>query len=78
MCPVCGYPDLNENPTDPSYETCPSCGFEFGYDDDVKHTTFEQWHQQWIAHKMKWYSKGRKMPLSWNPQKQLLNIGVRL
>lgn len=34
-CPVCDYPDLVEEPYF-SYEICPCCGTEFGYDDFIK------------------------------------------
>jgi rubrerythrin len=38
VCPVCGFPDLTEQPRyadgGSSDEICPSCGFQFGYDDD--------------------------------------------
>jgi len=36
-CPVCGFNGLKEAPygpnQEPSYEICPNCGFEFGFDD---------------------------------------------
>ncbi len=32
-CPVCGYPSLQEEPFY-SYEICPCCGVEFGFDDE--------------------------------------------
>lgn len=36
-CPVCGFDGLKEAPygpnQEPSYEICPNCGFEFGFDD---------------------------------------------
>lgn len=37
ICPICGYDKLLEPPYDeynnPSYEICPCCGFEYGFDD---------------------------------------------
>lgn len=33
-CPVCDYPDLDEEPLF-SWEICACCGTEFGYDDAV-------------------------------------------
>ena len=85
MCPVCGYPNLDE----PAYretpkgglgslEICPSCGFQYGYTDDAIHTTFEQWRAQWISRGMKWRSKGMQPPPGWDPRKQLLNVGVKI
>lgn len=36
-CPVCGFKGLKEAPygsnKEPSYEICPNCGVEFGFDD---------------------------------------------
>ncbi len=85
MCPVCGYPGLDEAPYkgnvgrgSASYEICPSCGFQFGYTDDAIHITFEQWREKWIANGMKWRSKGIAPPPGWNPREQLLNIGVKI
>ena len=31
-CPVCDYPELTEEPF-ASFEICPRCGIEFGYED---------------------------------------------
>lgn len=78
-CPVCGYNQLYEPPYDesgvPSDEICPSCGFHFGYDDDeVGAIAFELWRVKWIQDGMVWFSKGRKPPLDWDPEKQLKNL----
>jgi len=39
-CPVCGFNELQEPPygphQEPSYEICPRCGFESGFDDGGK------------------------------------------
>ncbi len=32
-CPVCSYPHIKEDPAGVTYEICPSCGTEYGYDD---------------------------------------------
>jgi hypothetical protein len=35
----------------PSYEVCPSCGFEFGNDDNPgtsPHTSFERYRAEWV------------------------------
>lgn len=80
-CPVCGFPDLEEEPrgesTGGSYEICPSCGFQFGVSDDDLGSTYEQWRQRWIDAGMTW-DEGRTVPPShWDPNQQLRNIVKR-
>src|SRR3990172_820952 len=62
VCPVCGFPNLTEQPRHAdggaSDEICPSCGFQFGYDDDDRGIGFEEWRQDWIKRGMPWSSKG--------------------
>lgn len=69
-CPVCAYPDLTEPARSKSgggsYEICPSCGFQFGVDDDDKGITFEQWRTQWLTNGAKWASKGIPRPKGWD------------
>lgn len=75
LCPVCGYPDLFEAPRSASgggsYEICPSCGFQFGVDDDDKGISHEQWREKWVAGGMKWHSQGNAAPKGWDANKQL-------
>ena len=80
ICPVCGYDDLSEPPYDkynePSYEICPCCGFEFGYDDFYKHYTFKDFREKWIKEGAKLFNKER-FSRNWNESemiKQLKNI----
>ena len=84
VCPVCGYPDLDENPrgelTGGSYEICPSCGIQFGYNDEAggnpeaRAGAYEKWRKLWIESGMIW-DKGRtEPPPGWNPRRQLLNV----
>jgi ribosomal protein L37E len=75
-CPACGYPDLDEQPRTPgsggSYEICASCGFEFGYTDEVSGFTYETWRARWIALGTPWDSTGiEDPPAGWDPQAQL-------
>ena len=88
-CPVCGWLHLSRKPhdgvPDPSYEICPSCGFEFGVSDDDEGITYEEWRadwigagNQWIKGNMRWFSSGTKEPAGWDPKKQLENIGIYL
>jgi len=74
ICPVCAYPHLTEPARSKSgggsYEICPSCGFQFGVDDDDKGITFEQWRAKWIKGGAKWASKGIAKPDAWDGAKQ--------
>ena len=51
-CPVCSFDKLKEAPfglnNEPSYEICPSCGFEFGFDGGNDPEVFEEFRQRWI------------------------------
>ena len=81
VCPVCGYPNLKEEPrneaTGGSYEICPSCGIEFGYDDEAggdatrRRDLYLRWRNDWIAAGMPWRSRGVEQPLDWNPALQV-------
>ena len=74
-CTVCGYPKLEEPPRAPSgggsYEICPSCGFQFGVDDDDKGIAHEQWRAKWVAKGMPWSSRGVPAPRAWDAGEQL-------
>lgn len=52
ICPVCGYDQLDEGPFTPegcpTYEICPCCGFEYGFDDESEGLTYSQFRQRWI------------------------------
>ncbi|WP_206026091.1 hypothetical protein [Roseimicrobium sp. ORNL1] len=75
VCPVCGYPSLSEPPRSPSgggsYEICPSCGFQFGVDDDDRGRTYEQARQAWEEAGAPWSSKGIPAPKGWSGKGQL-------
>jgi hypothetical protein len=79
MCPVCGFPNLDDPPRSPSgggsYEICPSCGFEFGVSDDDLGFTYDEWRERWIVHGMRWDSSDIEPPPDgWDPRKQLKAI----
>ncbi|CAB4243599.1 conserved protein of unknown function [Methylacidimicrobium sp. AP8] len=78
ICPVCGFPDLLDPPRSKSgggsYENCPCCGFEFGYDDDDRGFTYEEWRQQWIEGGMLWRERPAYPPFGWDPVEQLRNL----
>lgn len=78
ICPVCGYPDLSDPPHGEeggaSYEICPSCGFQFGVDDEDRGVTYEDWRRDWVAAGTPWRSEGIRPPRGWDPAKQLRNV----
>ena len=78
VCPVCGYPELEEVPRSASgggsYEICPSCGFQFGVDDDDKGITFEAWREKWKAKGSLWSSRGIPAPKGWDAAAQLATV----
>jgi len=79
VCPVCGYPGLEDPPRTPgcggSYEICPSCGFEYGYTDEDQGYSYEDWRIRWIQRGMPWDSDGiQPRPIGWDPAKQLADL----
>lgn len=68
-CPVCGWDQLAENPRCPTYEICPCCGTEFGYDDYARSPLLLR--AQWVARGMRWWSRHRAAPEGWNAWAQL-------
>lgn len=73
ICPVCMYPDLDEAPYDSfgcaSYNICPCCGTEFGYDDSsVTHLALRQ---RWRESGMRWWSVSQSPPQGWSAELQL-------
>lgn len=81
VCPVCGFPGLDEEPRSlsggGSYEICPSCGFEFGVSDDDLGFSYAEWRRRWIESGMPWDSADIEPPPDgWDPEKQLHNAGL--
>lgn len=77
ICPVCGFQGLNEAPYDEelnaSYDICPCCGVEFGYDDfKIDNIVFEIARNKWLAKGAKWFKKDEK-PKNWILEEQLKN-----
>ena len=65
MCPVCGYPELHDDPLTYSEEICPSCWYQFGYSYSEGYD-FDSWREKWVAGGMKWSSKGIPQPKDWD------------
>jgi len=78
-CRVCGYTALDELPYDKygcaSFGICPSCGTEFGYDDDIN--THLKLRQRWVENGMNWWSMNTKPPSEWNAIDQLRKAGFK-
>ena len=77
LCPVCGYPDLEEAAYSPqglaSFEICPCCRTEFGYQDFAR--THAELRIDWLARGAKWESKSHPPPDGWDPYEQLRSAG---
>jgi hypothetical protein len=78
-CPVCDYPNLSEPPRSEfgggSFEICPSCGFQFGVNDDAEGISYETWRRRWEARGMLWSGVGLKQPASWKPVARYVSPG---
>lgn len=79
QCPVCGFSPLDEPAYKASgggsYEICPSCNFEYGFDDDDQGFTFEQWRARWVERGMPWGGDGEDAPPEgWDPVAQLASL----
>jgi hypothetical protein len=77
-CPVCGFPNLAEPPHDDtgcaSFETCPACGTEFGYDDATK--SHAELRRVWLAAGAPWFSESVAPPRGWSAVEQLRAAGL--
>lgn len=77
LCLVCGWDQLSEEPYDrdgnPSYEICPCCGFEFGFDDGSNQVTFAEYRKKWLEKGAPWFDPDAR-PAHWNLQEQLGNL----
>ena len=72
-CPVCGFEELDEPAYDsygyPTFNICPCCGTEFGYDDAKKQHA--QLRDNWINNGMTWWSVRNPPPYYWDPKSQI-------
>lgn len=75
FCRVCGYElefsPWGESNDTPTYEICPCCGAEFGYDDYTPES-IKTYREKWIQSGAKWFNPEMK-PGNWNLEKQLHN-----
>jgi hypothetical protein len=77
LCPVCGWDQLTEEPYDrdgnPSYEICPCCGFEFGFDDGSRQETFAVYRKKWLEKGATWFDPDA-CPAHWDLSRQLRKV----
>jgi hypothetical protein len=75
-CRVCGYAldfaPWGEDDSSPTWEICPCCGTEFGYEDSTIIGT-KQARQQWIENGATWFDNTEK-PSNWDLGAQLNTI----
>jgi hypothetical protein len=64
-CPVCGFAGLCSAARGaggrPSFEICPSCGFQSGVSDDDHGFSYADWRARWIEAGMRW-NAGELLP----------------
>jgi len=75
-CRVCGLeqpePPWGEDGNTPSFNICPCCGVEFGYEDSTL-ITIRRYRDLWLENGAKW-SVPKATPLKWNIEEQLRHI----
>ncbi|MBB3644210.1 putative amidophosphoribosyltransferase [Rhizobium sp. BK619] len=75
-CRVCGYelsaPPWGDDGNSPTWEICPCCGTEFGYEDCTPASARNK-RQQWISGGMKWFNQKEK-PENWSFEEQVMNV----
>jgi len=75
-CRVCGY-ELNDPPwgddgCSPTWDICPCCGTEFGYEDCTP-ASARKTRAKWISNGKKWFDASKK-PADWSFDRQQENI----
>jgi hypothetical protein len=81
-CPVCGYPDFvafEDKLGVTTYEICPCCGVQSGYEYGEKATTddFSRLRQKWISERGgAWWSNAHKQPEGWDHISQMTEAGL--
>jgi|SRR6185295_3465867 len=69
VCPVCGYPQLEDPPS--RYEICPCCQTQFENDDEF--STRKALRDEWIGKGMKFWATW-ELPNNFAPNKQLHDL----
>jgi hypothetical protein len=75
-CRVCGYelldPPWGKDGHSPTWDFCPCCGTEFGYQDATP-ISVRRKRENWISNGKKWFDASKK-PADWNFDEQRKNI----
>jgi hypothetical protein len=75
VCLVCGYSELTKPYGDylrPSYEICPTCGYQYGYHDYFQ--TPINYRKRWIDEGANWWAHGGPIESNWNARQQLKRL----
>jgi hypothetical protein len=76
FCRVCGYrseePTWGDDGQTPSFEFCPCCGVQHGYE-DATDIAVKNFRKKWIAAGAKWDDIGSKQE-DWSLETQLQNV----
>lgn len=76
-CPVCGFDGLGAPHRDrlgcASFDICPCCGTEFGYDDASR--SHADLRRAWRQGGARWRSRSSPPPAGWNPAEQMKRAG---
>lgn len=77
-CRVCGLqqsePPWGADGRSPTFEICPCCGVEFGYE-DVNETSALQARNAWLANGARWTTPTAR-PADWDVEVQLRQLGA--
>ncbi len=75
-CRVCGYeldsPPWGEGGDEPTWDICPCCGTEFGYEDCTLESTRAR-REGWVSGGMRWFDR-KKKPMDWSFEEQYKKI----
>jgi hypothetical protein len=76
FCRICCLqqeePPWGEDGQSPSYDICPCCGAEFGYE-DCQLNAIQAYRTEWLKNSDTWFQP-KKKPDNWSLKKQLNNI----
>lgn len=76
FCRICGLqqddPPWGEDGNSPSFDICPCCGVEFGYE-DCNLNAVKAYRNEWLKNNATWFQP-KKKPENWSLENQLKNI----